>query len=106
MWCVPQRKVNMTETPLPAGHSVQQMCELVVGIARSLVDSPDQVRVETVTTESETVLRLFVTEDDLGKLIGKQGRTARSLRTIIGAAGNKLRGRYSLDIQANGYLNQ
>lgn len=96
----------MTETSLLEGHSVQLMCDLVTGIARSLVDSPDQVRVETVSTESETVLRLFVTEDDLGKLIGKQGRTARSLRTIVGAAGNKLRGRFSLDIQPHGHVRQ
>lgn len=94
----------MTETSLPVVHPVQQMCDLITGIARSLVDSPDQVRVETVSTEFETTLRLFVTEDDLGKLIGKQGRTARSLRTIVSAAGSKLRGRFALDIQSNGQL--
>ncbi|WP_245536077.1 KH domain-containing protein [Terriglobus roseus] len=69
-------------------------------MATALVDQPDKVRVEAETFETETVLRLYVATDDLGKLIGKQGRTARSLRTILGAAGSKLQQRFSLDVQS------
>jgi predicted RNA-binding protein YlqC (UPF0109 family) len=76
------------------------MCDLVTGMARALVDQPEQVSVEVENLDSETVLRLFVAEDDLGKLIGKQGRTARSLRTILGAAGSRMQGRFSLDVQS------
>ncbi|AFL88359.1 putative RNA-binding protein (contains KH domain) [Terriglobus roseus DSM 18391] len=88
----------MTDNPLPG--SVQQMCDLMTGMATALVDQPDKVRVEAETFETETVLRLYVATDDLGKLIGKQGRTARSLRTILGAAGSKLQQRFSLDVQS------
>lgn len=91
----------MTDTPLPLGQSLQQMSDLVRSIARALVDDPDSVRVDTVPQEDEVILRLFVSEDDLGKIIGKQGRTARSLRAIVGAAGNKLRVRCAVDIQAH-----
>ncbi len=89
----------MADTSLPPGQSVQQICDLATGIARALVDQPEGVRIEAVSGESEIVLQLFVTEDDLGKLIGKQGRTARSLRAIVGAASSKLRLRCSLDIR-------
>jgi predicted RNA-binding protein YlqC (UPF0109 family) len=88
----------MTDIP-PAG-SVQQMCDLISGMATALVDQPGKVRVEAESFETETVLRLYVADDDLGKLIGKQGRTARSLRTILGAAGSKLQHRFSLDVQS------
>lgn len=90
----------MSDTAFPPGLAVQLMCDLVSGIARSLADDPAQIRVESELTESETVIRLFVSESDLGKLIGKQGRTARSLRTIVSAAGNKLQGRFALDIRS------
>ncbi len=76
------------------------MCELMETLAKALVDQPGEVRVEPETGETETVLRLYVAPDDLGKLIGKQGRTARSLRTILGAAGMKLQHRFSLDVQS------
>ena len=91
----------MADTSLPSGQSVQQMCDLVTGIARALVDQPDSLRIEAIPGETEVVLRLYVTEDDLGKLIGKQGRTARSLRAIVGAAASKLRVRCSLDIRSD-----
>jgi predicted RNA-binding protein YlqC (UPF0109 family) len=77
------------------------MCDLMTGMATALVDQPDQVRIEAEEFESETVLRLFVAEDDLGKLIGKQGRTARSFRTILGAASSRLQQRFSLDVQSS-----
>lgn len=74
------------------------MKELIELIARALVDSPDQVSVRAVEGEQVTILELRVDASDLGKVIGKQGRTARSIRTILGAAGMKLKKRYTLEI--------
>ena len=74
------------------------MQQLVTEIARALVDSPDEVHVEAIQENESTVLRLRVAKSDIGKVIGKQGRTARSLRTILGAASMKLQHRFSLDI--------
>jgi uncharacterized protein len=72
--------------------------ELVREIARALVDQPDAVEVESDSREENTVLRLRVAPQDVGKVIGKQGRTARSVRTILGAVSMKLHHRYTLDI--------
>lgn len=74
------------------------MIELVTSIARSLVDAPDQVSVEAVQSGESVILRLRLAANDVGKVIGRQGRTARSLRTILGAASMKAKQRYSLDI--------
>ncbi len=74
------------------------MKELVSEIAKALVDSPDQVQVHEVEGEQTTVFELRVAPDDLGKIIGKQGRTARSIRTILGAVGTKLNRRFTLEI--------
>ena len=74
------------------------MQELVAEIARALVDEPGAVIVEAVDREESTVLRLRVAPTDVGKVIGKQGRTARSMRTILGAVSMKLHHRYTLDI--------
>lgn len=74
------------------------MKELVEQIAKSLVDHPDQVTVRALEGEQVTVLELRVHPSDLGKVIGKQGRTARSIRTILGAAGMKVRKRFTLEI--------
>lgn len=74
------------------------MRELIEEIAKALVDNPDQVQVRSVEGEQSTILELKVHPSDLGKVIGKQGRTARSIRTILGAAGMKLKKRYSLEI--------
>lgn len=71
---------------------------LVEDIARALVDSPDGVVVNEITGEHATVFELRVAEGDLGKVIGKQGRTARSIRTLLGAVGTKLNRRFSLEI--------
>ena len=73
------------------------MKQLVEDIAKSLVDAPEEVVVTTVDGEV-TILELKVAPADLGKVIGKQGRTARSIRTILGAAGMKANKRYSLEI--------
>jgi predicted RNA-binding protein YlqC (UPF0109 family) len=72
--------------------------DLVVDIAKALVDSPDEVDVKEVAGEQVTVLELRVAPSDLGKVIGKQGRTARSIRTLLGAAGMKLNRRFTLEI--------
>jgi predicted RNA-binding protein YlqC (UPF0109 family) len=74
------------------------MRELVESIAKALVDNPDEVSVTEVEGEQTTVLELRVAQPDLGKVIGKQGRTARAIRTILGAAGMKLRKRFVLEI--------
>ena len=89
----------MTDISPPPGSAVEQMCELIEILTKALVDQPGEVRVESEAGETETILRLYVAPSDLGKLIGKQGRTARSLRTILGAAGMKLQHRFSLDVQ-------
>ena len=67
-------------------------------IAKALVDIPDEVSVKEIAGEQVTVLELRVAPSDLGKVIGKQGRTARSIRTILGAAGMKLNRRFTLEI--------
>ena len=74
------------------------MKELIEQIARALVDYPDQVSVNPVEGEQTTVLELRVAPSDLGKVIGKQGRTARSMRTILAASGMKLNKRFTLQI--------
>jgi predicted RNA-binding protein YlqC (UPF0109 family) len=80
------------------------MQTLISLIARALVDEIAAVRVEVLIVQDSTVLRLYVAPNDIGKLIGKQGRTARSLRTILGAASMKLQHRFSLDIVEAGKL--
>ncbi len=74
------------------------MRALVEQIAKALVDEPEKVSVQAVDGDQVTVLELSVAPDDLGKVIGKQGRTARSIRTILSAAGMKLKKRYTLEI--------
>jgi predicted RNA-binding protein YlqC (UPF0109 family) len=74
------------------------MRELIEVVAKALVDFPDEVQVNVVEGQQTTVLELRVAPADLGKVIGKQGRTARAVRTILGAAGMKLRKRFVLEI--------
>ena len=74
------------------------MRQLVEDIAKALVDIPEEVSVREVQGEQVTILELKVAPSDLGKVIGKQGRTARSVRTILGAAGMKLNRRFTLEI--------
>jgi predicted RNA-binding protein YlqC (UPF0109 family) len=74
------------------------MKDLIERIACALVDKPEEVMVTAIKGNQATVLELKVAKDDLGKIIGKQGRTARSLRTIIGAASAKERKRVVLEI--------
>ena len=74
------------------------MKELVEMIAKALVDNSEQVVVTEVEGEQTTVLEVRVAQSDLGKVIGKQGRTARAIRTLLGAAGMKIRKRFVLEI--------
>ena len=82
--------------PRTSGESI--MKELVELIARALVDRPEGVVVREAEEAQATVLELRVAQGDLGKVIGKQGRTARAIRTILNASGTKLKKRFVLDI--------
>jgi uncharacterized protein len=81
---------------------VKDMTDLVTEIAYALVDNPEEVVVEAIEDRDGTVIRLRVANSDVGKVIGKQGRTARSMRTILSAASMKLKHRFSLDIVEEG----
>jgi len=72
--------------------------EVVETIAKALVDHPDEVAVSEIDGEGATVLELRVASEDLGKVIGKQGRTVRAMRTLLRAAGTKCRRRFVLEI--------
>jgi hypothetical protein len=72
--------------------------ELIEFIARALVDKPDEVQVVEISGEQTIVLELRVAKDDLGKVIGKQGRTVKAMRAILSAASSKLRKRADLEI--------
>ena len=78
------------------------MKELVELIAKALVDNPEKVQVSQLEGEQTTILELKVAPEDLGKVIGKQGRTARAMRIIQGAAGMKLKRRFNLEIIEKG----
>ncbi len=74
------------------------MKALIEAMAKSLVDRPDEVKVNEIEGEKTTVYELRVSQGDLGKVIGKQGKTARAMRTILGAAGTKIGKRCVLEI--------
>ena len=74
------------------------MKELILMIAKSLVDKPDEVQVDEVRGDITTVLELRVAKDDLGKVIGKQGKTAHAIRIILNATATKLKQRAVLEI--------
>lgn len=78
--------------------SSANMVALVEHLAMSLVDVPAEVTVEPFEEQGQTVLELFVAESDLGRIIGRQGRMARSLRTILHSASLRTRKRYQLEI--------
>jgi len=80
------------------GVMSSELKSLIEFVAKSLVDIPDQVEVNEIEGEQTTVIELKVDKSDLGKVIGKQGRTARALRTILNAASTKLRKRSVLEI--------
>jgi predicted RNA-binding protein YlqC (UPF0109 family) len=72
--------------------------ELIDYMARALVDNPEKVKVSEIEGEQTSVIELRVAKEDLGKVIGKQGRTARAMRTILSAASTKIRKRAVLEI--------
>jgi uncharacterized protein len=78
--------------------SGSSMKELITYIAQALVDKPEMVSVSEVVGEQTSVIELKVAKEDLGKVIGKQGRTARAMRTILSAASTKIRKRSVLEI--------
>ncbi len=77
---------------------MSELKDLMVYVSKALVDMPDKVEVNEISGEQTTVIELKVDKTDLGKVIGKQGRTARALRTILNAASTKLRKRSVLEI--------
>jgi len=77
---------------------MMEMKELIEYIAKVLVDNPEEVRVTELEGEQTSVIELRVAKEDLGKVIGKQGRTARAMRTILGAASTKIKKRSVLEI--------
>lgn len=77
---------------------MSELKELINYVSRSLVDMPEEVEVNEIVGEQTTVIELKVDKSDLGKVIGKQGRTARALRTILNAASTKLKKRSVLEI--------
>ena len=74
------------------------MKELVLDIAKALVDNPDEVKIEETIKEDEIILKLSVSQDDMGKVIGKQGRIAKAIRTVIRSAANREDKKGSLEI--------
>jgi predicted RNA-binding protein YlqC (UPF0109 family) len=74
------------------------MKELVELIAKSLVDNPDKVKVSQLDGQQSSIIELEVAPEDMGKVIGKQGRNAQAIRLILGAAGMKLKKRVNLEI--------
>jgi hypothetical protein len=79
-------------------EGIMEMKDLIQRIAEALVDNPEQVTVNAVEGSQATILELKVAKEDLGKIIGKQGRTAKSIRTILGAASAKMHKRTVLEI--------
>jgi predicted RNA-binding protein YlqC (UPF0109 family) len=74
------------------------MKELIELIAKALVDNPDKVQVSQLDGEQSSIIELKVAQEDVGKVIGKQGRNAQAIRVILGAAGMKLKRRFNLEI--------
>ncbi len=90
----------MTQPGIQGGQKKElgELAKLMEYVAKMLVDLPDQVEVNEIAGENTTVIELKVAKEDLGKIIGKQGRTARAVRTILNGASTKLRRRTVLEI--------
>ena len=82
----------------PSGKKLSELAKMIEYMAKMLVDLPDQVEVNEIAGENTTVIELKVAKEDLGKIIGKQGRTARAVRTVLNGASTKLRKRTVLEI--------
>ncbi len=74
------------------------MKEIVELIAKSLVDNPDKVKVSQLDGQQSSIIELKVAQEDVGKIIGKQGRNVQAIRVILGAAGMKLKKRFNLEL--------
>ena len=83
---------------MASGTGMMEVRALIEEISKALVDVPEEVSVREIQGEQVTVLELKVAPGDLGKVIGKQGRTARAIRTLLGATGMKLNRRFTLEI--------
>jgi len=81
-----------------AQKKLSELSKMIEYMAKMLVDLPDQVEVNEIAGENTTVIELKVAKEDLGKIIGKQGRTARAVRTVLNGASTKLRKRTVLEI--------
>ena len=79
-------------------EGTESMKDLLIRIAQELVDDPEQVQVTEIVTAQTTVLELKVAKSDVGKIIGKQGKTANAIRVVLNAASGKARKRYMLEI--------
>ncbi len=90
----------MDERAITIDESTNQLARLFSAVTRSMVDQPERVKIEVLKEGETRTLRLSVDPDDVGQVVGKQGRTARSLRCILGAMSMKLQHRISLDIVA------
>ena len=90
--------MSVSNTGTNAGGQLGELSKLIEMMAKALVDFPDQVEVNEVAGENTTVIELKVAKQDLGKIIGKQGRTARAVRTVLNGASTKLRKRTVLEI--------
>lgn len=88
----------MSESGSSGGKKLSELSLLIEHMARMLVDLPDQVGINEIEGENTTVIELKVAKEDLGKIIGKQGRTARAVRTVLNGASTKLRKRTVLEI--------
>lgn len=77
---------------------VGELAKMIEYLAKMLVDRPDQVEVHEIQGENTTVIELKVAQEDIGKIIGKQGRTARAIRTVLNGASTKLKKRTVLEI--------
>ena len=83
---------------MSSGKPLSELSLLIESMAKALVDLPNQVSINEIEGENTTVIELTVAKEDLGKVIGKQGRTARAIRTILNGASTKLRKRTVLEI--------
>jgi predicted RNA-binding protein YlqC (UPF0109 family) len=91
-------RVTQSFDDVKSGGSLSELGKMILLVAQMLVDLPNQVSVTEVVGENTTVIELKVAKEDLGKVIGKQGRTARALRTVLNGASTKLRKRTVLEI--------
>jgi len=90
---------SLSETGLRrSGGDAMNIKDLIEYIAKALVDHPEQVKVSEIEGERTSVLELYVAKEDLGKIIGKQGRTAKAIRVILGATSAKLKKHFVLEI--------